>query len=328
MPEYIGPELRMARPRTTPVGPSRSKSRIETEGRTEDGEYQIELLEYEWPDLPPIMDMKDAVTRKRVSKGISYLLPVDKGKNSINSNFRTDLRAMFHEPYATEYHGYEDTKVTLSAKIHFDVNAVDTKWNKKHLMGVPINVNSESEKARKLYAQSAPAGGRAIDEERLRVRSNLYLPLKRTAHPEAVKLRKEVEGMVKSILEKDGSEIGELDIGSVNSTEGNLGSPTNTEHKMSFKRHRSFVSNTGKSDISIRSRKLKLTAVLFDSYEQLKKTQPPKPMIPEMFQSEYLSYEKSQRIWEWLHYGEEVTPFQYFLSVCGFPPVPKTEDKK
>ncbi|KAK3590134.1 hypothetical protein CHS0354_041185 [Potamilus streckersoni] len=324
MPEYIGPELRMARPRTTPTSQIRSKSRIETE----DGEDQIELLEYEWPDLPPIMDMKDAVTRKRVSKGISYLLPVDKGKNSINSNFRTDLRAMFHEPYATEYHGYEDTKVTLSAKVHFDVNAVDTKWNKKHLMSVPINVNSESEKARKLYAQSAPAGGRAIDEEKLRIRSNLYLPLKKTAHPEAVKLRKEVEGMVKSILEKDGSEIGEHDIDSVNSTEGNIGSPTTTENKMTFRRHRSFVSSTGKSDISIRNRKLKLTAVLFDSYEQLKKTQPPKPTIPAIFQSEYLSNDKSQRIWEWLHYGEEVTPFQYFLSVCGFPPMPKDEEKK
>ena len=58
-------------------------------------EEHFELLEYEWPDLPPIPSMKDAVSRRRVSKGISYLLPVDKGRNSINNRFRTDLRAMF-----------------------------------------------------------------------------------------------------------------------------------------------------------------------------------------------------------------------------------------
>lgn len=61
----------------------------------EDDEQPFELLEYEWPDLPPIPSMKDAVSRKRVSQGISYLLPVDKGRNSINNRFRTDLRAMF-----------------------------------------------------------------------------------------------------------------------------------------------------------------------------------------------------------------------------------------
>ena len=60
---------------------------------------QIELLEYEWPDLPPIPSMKDAVSRRRVSQGISYLLPVDKGRNSINNRFRTDLRAMFQVRY-------------------------------------------------------------------------------------------------------------------------------------------------------------------------------------------------------------------------------------
>jgi hypothetical protein len=57
--------------------------------------HDIELLEYEWPDLPPLPNIKDAITRNRVSHGISYLLPVDKGRNSINNRFRTDLRAMF-----------------------------------------------------------------------------------------------------------------------------------------------------------------------------------------------------------------------------------------
>ena len=64
-------------------------------GDGHDGDHGVELLEYEWPDLPPLPTIKDAMTRSRVSHGISYLLPIDKGRNSINNKFRTDLRAMF-----------------------------------------------------------------------------------------------------------------------------------------------------------------------------------------------------------------------------------------
>jgi hypothetical protein len=61
--------------------------------------------------------MKDAITREKVSKGISYLLPIDKAKNSIDNKYRTDLRAMFQEPYATDDLGYDDSKIKLSAQL-------------------------------------------------------------------------------------------------------------------------------------------------------------------------------------------------------------------
>lgn len=113
---------RVMRPQTSPTGHLRSRSHMSSRGasrgeESQMGDYQIELLEYEWPDLPPIPNMKDAIARNRVSNGISYLLPVDKGRNSINNRFRTDLRAMFQEPYASDTMNYDDTKVKLSAKV-------------------------------------------------------------------------------------------------------------------------------------------------------------------------------------------------------------------
>ena len=102
MPAEPGiPSIRIQRPRTSP-SPLRLTAR-QAAGRPEEAgaglgghdEHEIELLEYEWPDLPPLPTIKDAITRNRVSHGISYLLPVDKGRNSINNRFRTDLRAMF-----------------------------------------------------------------------------------------------------------------------------------------------------------------------------------------------------------------------------------------
>nr|KAG5705105.1 hypothetical protein BaRGS_030822 [Batillaria attramentaria] len=146
-------------------------------------EQDIELLEYEWPDLPPLPTIKDAITRNRVSSGISYLLPVDKGRNSINNRFRTDLRAMFQEPYASDDLQYDDNRVKLSAKVHFLSNTGDTKWSRHHLASIPVHLNADSEKMRRLYAHSAPTGGTAstrmgIDPHKLRTRSNLFLPLK------------------------------------------------------------------------------------------------------------------------------------------------------
>ena len=334
MPQDIGPELRLARPKTHhgfsgahPGGPAHNRSfsaassrkRQDTPQNAEQGtEPHIELLEYEWPDLPPIIDLKDAVCRKRVSQGIKYLLPVDKGKNSIDSKFRTDLRAMFQEPYVTEGSNYDDNRITRSAKIHFRTNVVDTRWTRQHLNKVPVNLNSESENVRKLYAHSAPAGGRSrstMSTEKLKTRSSLFLPIKARAHPEAQKLRKEVEDIIKSVQEDNDEYDADKDDNPVSQV-------THPSDKDDVKNKRKSIAGFRASvcdDIfgDVQPEVTKHTAEMFDSYEQLKSTKPPKPTIPKEFKSKYLSDERNQEIWEWLHYGETITDFEFFLSVCG-----------
>lgn len=313
MPQDIGPTLRLARPKTHTGVISRDgrvKSSDMQRSLDDGGGHHIELLEYEWPDLPPIRNLKDAVTRQRVSRGITYILPVDKGKNSIDSKFRTDLRAMFQEPYATENPSYDDEKVTMSAKLHFLTNAVDTKWTRKHSEQIPVKVNSEAENIRRLYAHSAPAGGRAKDgtNKDLRTRSSLFLPLKAKANPESAKLRKEVQKIIKGVQEDNDEYEAENDADGPNITDNKL-----NIRKSIFQFRLSAQPNMDHIELSENN----LKASAFKSYEDLKRTRPPKCIIPDQFKSEYLSPEKNQAIWEWLHYGEVMTDFQYFLTICG-----------
>lgn len=312
--DIASPNLLLARPKSSPsVNPPTNGSKPGTNG-SED--YHVELLEYEWPDLPPIPHMKDAITRERVSRGISYILPIDKSQISINNRYRTDLRAMFQEPYASDKLRFDENKLKLSAKIHFDTNTGDTKWTQKLLKSVPVEINSESEKIRKLYARSAPAGGSRRSEfnlDQMKTRSSLYLPMKTRAHPEAQKLRKEVEKIIQSVQEDD--EDYSDDRFKENDEEASTAKIAIARPSLAHHMARTSIMSSASSH-SAKSR-LKLTAENFNSYEQLQKTKPPRPQIPELLKSRYLSAEKNQGIWEWLHHGEEMTEFEFFLSVCG-----------
>ncbi|OWF46307.1 uncharacterized protein LOC110455927 [Mizuhopecten yessoensis] len=278
----------------------------------ENEEYHVELLEYEWPDLPPLPRLKDAITRQKVSRGISYLLPVDKGKNSINNRYRTDLRAMFQEPYANDDCGYDDNKVKLSAQIHFDTNTVSTKWSQRHFDSIPFQLNSESEKARRMYVRSAPArAGRqsGMDMDKMRTRSSLFLPMKKEEHPEAAKLREEVKVILQSVQTEAESDS--------DSVEGE----TYQRRKSDILRPRrgtiTYRNSVGTAGMLPKKPRVVLTAENYKTYEDLKRTKTPKTTIPEPFQSKFLSVDENQHIWEWLHHGEEMSDFQFFLSVCG-----------
>lgn len=335
MPQDIGPDLHLLRPRShvgfvTSRGNGRKRmiTRPQTtatpgsrDNKTEEqGEYHIELLEYEWPDLPPIIDMKDAVTRRRVSQGINYLLPVDKGRNSIDNKFRTDLRAMFQEPYAGEGKSYDETRVVQSAKVHFRTNTADTKWSREHIKAIPVLLNSESEKVRRMYAHSAPAGGRSKsgdDPDKVRQRSSLFLPIKAKAHPESQKLRQEVENIIKSVQEDNDDYDPDKENESSRKESTVAADSVKWDQRRSLVAFRQRSSQDAEEINKFNSRITKLTAEDFNTYEQLKNTKPPKPVIPEQFASKHLSAERNQEIWDWLHYGETITDFQYFLSVCG-----------
>lgn len=322
MPTSASRRLSSSRPRTTQSSAGRLSAR-QAVGREEarPGEYEIELLEYEWPDLPPIPNMKDAITRRRVSNGITYLLPVDKGKNSINSHFRTDLRAMFQEPYASDDLKYDDGRVKLSAKVHFTSNTADTKWTQDHLRSLPVELNANSEQVRKLYTRSAPSSATAsrrmgIDPGKLRKRSNLYLPIKARIPPEAIKIRKEVEQIIKCVQEDDG----EYDESENALHEDHLQDTTHVpdrrktlvlDDSMVMEGHQSM------SNLSLKCQNSPYGKQHFNSYEELRSAKPPRIVIPVAFKSQFLSDEKNQDIWDWLHDGDALNDFEYFLSVCG-----------
>ncbi|KAK3802215.1 hypothetical protein RRG08_004505 [Elysia crispata] len=356
------PQVSARRPRTSPgFLPARSRPDSVQQAVTaedqpvpdDEEEEHFELLEYEWPDLPPIPSMKDAVSRSRVSKGISYLLPVDKGRNSINNRFRTDLRAMFQEPYASDDLQYDDNRVKLSAKVHFLSNSADTRWSPQLLRTIPTQLNADSDAVRKLYVHSAPSGGRGrvgIDPGKLRKRSNLYLPVKASkaqVSPEIVKLREEAAAIIKQGLTYDEDGNPELTTnqrkpgGSQSGAFPSLNhqNPQNQGHHADNGNWNESLENNcpeshapgflstfgggglhdslGTSVLNAKLQNMRAQHQSFCSYNELRSAQPPKPVIPKEIESPFLSPDLNQSIWEWLHYGESMSEFDYFLSVCG-----------
>jgi len=242
------------------------------------------------------------------------------------------------EPYASDDLQYDDNRVKLSAKVHFQSNTADTKWTRDHLRTIPTHLNADSEGARKLYVHSAPAGGASsrrmgIDPNKLRKRSNLFLPVKVSktqVSPEIIKLRQEAAEIIKQGLAYQEGEDSPCETGGT--ATDSVKRRESAAHVTSRQRHDSSQQTTRKQSTagladsygtSTLQRKLQSLESLaedkqlFHDYETLKATPPPKAVIPEVMRSTFMSAEDNQRIWDWMHQGEAMSDFDYFLAVCG-----------
>ena len=290
-----------------------------------------ESADYEWPDLPPISEIKNAICRQRVSKGLSYLLPVDKTKNSVDGVYRTDLRVTFKGGYRADDDSgrrFNDSRVRASTKHHFQTNTIVTYFRPESVPAISRRVNSESERALAEYAKSAPrtgiSGRRTLGHfDNLRQRSQLYLPPHSHVPPEVIKLRQEAEKIVKSVLEKE-SPHGEaqLPVGLTKRRRRGRQPP-----RARSRGHVLFAeTDTTHGDDSDEIReptvidnvKLIRKASRFRNYDELKQLKiDAKRKTPATVQSQYLSTEKNDDVWNWLHCGLPANEFNYFLELCA-----------
>ncbi len=151
----------------------------------------------EFPPLPPVIDLKRAICRRKVGEGISYVLPVDKTKNSVENVFRTDLRVMFRDPYRSDAPRLYEERLRSLARHHFEPNRAGTEYDWKAKIVCRLNVDSE--RARRNFAKSAPAtcGRRSLVSEK--PRSVLFSPVAAFVQPEVRKLKQEADEIVKSV---------------------------------------------------------------------------------------------------------------------------------
>ncbi|XP_050399333.1 uncharacterized protein LOC126816661 [Patella vulgata] len=282
--------------------------------------YEIEHVEYDWPDLPPLTQVKDAITRNKVSHGISYLLPLD----SVSNNFRPDLRHMYGETNRSyDRFLFDNAKSQPSTKVQLFRHSVDTKLSEKYLSALPSNLNAHSEEVRKLYGRSAPRQAAAkrrmgLDCSKSRQRSGLYVTVKAKEPPEAIEMREEVEKIITSLKENDDEYDDAVEDN--HSPEGGLETQsTITEAKSNqmYRKRSVFKEADHSASLNAKLEKLKLEQRTFKTYQKLKNATPPKIQIPSMLKSTFLSDEENQTIWEWLHHKEEMSEFDFFLSVCG-----------
>ena len=337
------PSVNVYRPHTSPiqaeVRPSVRKVAQKERGRaSRDGYANRELNavmenDYEWPDLPPIESIKDAISRQRVSQGVSYILPVDKTKCSVENVYRTNLRVMFQDPYAAEKPGeYDETQVRTSTRHHFLPNSVPTAY-KRNVHADPRNyqINAESEKVRKGYSKSAPSTGlaarRSLTNSELRQRSNLYLPLKVKLPEEAKKLKEEASRIINSVQEREEEYDPSKDNVVIPPPQRSSQDPVMRRPmvrvrpgRMGAGRGRARFASRASSNLdSEGNSSVQKKTDMFESYEDLKSTPVPKvKSMPEYIQDlQFLTEDKKSDIWTWLNKGDEQTDFSYFLEICS-----------
>ncbi|KAK0057890.1 hypothetical protein Bpfe_012543 [Biomphalaria pfeifferi] len=290
----------------------------------------FELLHYDWPDLPPIAAMKDAVCRKGISRGISYLLPVDKGSNSINCKYRTDLRAMFQEPYVQDDHQYNDSLISIRSKVHFLTNQGQTRWTPQLTRSVPIKLNTASESVRKTYSRSAPVNGKRSGlGYGLAPRGVYGLPLRTHARkseldPDLAKLKKEADDIIsQTLMESDtgpviekGQEVPSDKTFAFQTDSCGSNCPVQTHL---FPRVHGNTGNMPVStlDISQIDDADLSTKQKYEEFRSQLSRRCRVNRVPERYVSPFLHQDRNQDIWTWLHHGETISEFDYFMSKCG-----------
>lgn len=286
------------------------------------GEENTAIHEYDCPELPPLDNLKRAMSRRTVSNGMNYLLPVDQGKNSVENHYRTDLRAMFQEPY-TQFKSkqYNELQVTGTSKIHFKVNSNVNRIFKPVDTGIP-RINSDSERILAYYNTLTPKTGNHMSNARHnKARSDLFLPAggKTKVPEEVVKLRAEVERMLKSVQEDTGGYDADTDNKDVRFQRISRGKTSDDilNEKLSRMEMDDDISPRDHKEYVLHDGSYIKTAGHVDSYEQIRNKTPPTVVIPDALVSPFLSDTKNQDIWEWLNGEEPRTEFNYFLSVCG-----------
>jgi hypothetical protein len=254
-----------------------------------------------------------------VSQGISYVLPVQKTKSSVEGVYQTNLRVMFQPPFlCDDPRSYNEAKLVDSLKYQFVSNRSSAPPQPQRQK---LRLNAESEKVRESYQRTTPStGGRTEVQQR----SGIFLPIKAEVPPEAERLKKEVEQILKSVeAEADPGEEDEE-----GRKEQQQQQPeeqrrpvrvSRVSRQESIEERRGEVSR-GSRDEKERSAEgdVMKKASLFGSYEALKSaTVPARYEVPEALIPPYMSEAKANDIWQWLHKGEAPTEFKQFLDVCS-----------
>ncbi|CAL1528198.1 unnamed protein product [Lymnaea stagnalis] len=302
------------------------------------GEH-VELLEFEWPDLPPLNSMENAVCRSAVSRGINYSPAVAKGRNVINSRYRTDLRARLQDHHPRDYLQVKDSPVTTSSTtLHLAPNRPANELTSRRDRPAQVQLNADSESIRRAYVRSAPSGGNrqglgyGLHPRRPTKSVSLFLPTRNDqkinhlnrlnqegddVNTQDLALNLSMHDKTGCIVSSHTSHGDRLSLTTQPPSDGS--NRPDTTHKLSEETPHpaTCVSEPG---VIMETSKAWPKQLQTMSYEDLcailsskvKRSDIPQPMV-----SPYLALDANQRIWDWLHSDEQLDEFDHFMSMCG-----------
>ena len=288
-----------------------------TDFSTRDGQAS----NYEWHDLPPLLNIKDAIIRKQVCSGINYVLPVDKSKNSVDNVYRTNLRVVFQEPYITESKRFDEMKLRASTSHHFDTNHPQSpyKISRELTDYTKYNVNVESSQVRTKYNKTAPSTGitgreTKPDSYHLQRRSDLFLPNKTNIPEEASELKREAQKILTSVDAMNSRPL------SVSSSHRRYSGVSTSGKVLSeikgLSRHASLY-DMESADLAAIKRGIQ-KRVLTSSYQECSEASKRTiTRLPKELKTPYMGDEKSQEVWQWLNTNDNSSDFNTFMTICS-----------
>ena len=283
---------------------------------------------YAWNKLPNMSAYKTAIVRNKVCEGLMYLLPGDKNSTSLARPYTAELGAIFQEPYHQfKPNEYNDENVKQSSRVHFSPNTHVTRLtNERQVARNPRDLNSVCKKSYNDYntlvlkseESKESAGGKG------------NLPISVKVGQAEIDLQKEVDKILDDVGVNDVLETEEETVFPA------TGPPTdrtaiapNQSFNSSIERKSSvrFFNNqkqVTKNSLSpvdkvrdFRGHNYHKKSAGFRDYKQLREAEVPRPQLPTELKSQYLSSQKSDEIWNWLHWDYKKSKFEHFVEVCS-----------
>ncbi len=295
----------------------------DTEGEEED---------FGWPELPPIFQFRMGIARENVGRGVEYVLPVDKGRLSMENRYRVDLRAMFQMPYMQVSRVFDDARIHAVNSLHLRPNTIHSPDRRPvsrliasfahkanddiQLRKVSASLSEAPKRAVENYCNTSPDNRPLFTPERMETRSKLFLPFHAAGAVQST-ASSEARAKAESILRE--LNIAQDVLGGDNESQLTKKPEEREKEKRSTKEPQAddTTSNKGKPRRTERQSLTRLKNIGIKSYDDLKRLGATfRPDIPEDARSPFLDAETNAKIWQWLTDKEAMSEFDYFMVLC------------
>lgn len=299
--------------RSAPVRPATVPA---NSGRSNEGDP-------DWPDLPPLFQLRTGIARESIGRGLDYCLPVDKCRLSVGNDFRSDLRAMFQTPYLQAARMFDSGRLHAVNRHHLRPNTAHSPSRKEvtqlidsfalrtgddvQLRQTSASLAAAPKEAVESYCNTSPDNRPLFTPERMRTRSKLFVPFKRASEPSPASI--EARAKAESILK-------ELNIGPgvlKDTCEGNGEERARKEEENAEGRRKEGKRRREES----KQRLSRLKNAGIRSYEETKRDGATfRLKMPKEARSPFLDDEANSKIWDWLTETAVMSEFEYFMVLC------------
>lgn len=280
---------------------------------------------YAWDHLPNMTAFKSAIVRNKVCEGLMYLLPSDKNNTSLARPYTADLGAIFQEPYHRfKPKEYNDENVKQSSKIHFSPNTHITRL--KNTRQVERNPRDLNNACRQSYNEYNTLVQNSEERRDGAAKASVHVAVKAGAAELA--LQKEVKQILDDVgvndvlnTKPEGDERNTSTKSAIITNTQAAKPGTNRKSQVDFLKSQQDISMLNATTLGsvrhFRGHDYKKKSAIYKDFIELRTADVPRPKVPTELTPQYLTPQKIDDIWNWLHWDYQKTNFEHFVDVCS-----------